>query len=260
MRPMPAPARHLRSARAPTRRSHPAVRPLLAAAAALTLTTNAVAQERGGFLDLNGYWDDRSFTTLTVNTLANLPRGLQYFAFVNYTSPTRASSTDLDGFYSEHHVRWAVGSTPFDLTALWAPRSGTDNDPAYLGVRWRPSDSGGLGRALRGARVTYAVNLHLARFGAGPEEGWAPQLEHAYRWDAVPGRIYLTGFADHNLWFGGPDGSPRSRTVSEHQAGWRLVDRLYAVVEWRLNQYLPEADRTGVGFGVQYLIPFVVRP
>lgn len=226
----------------------------------LAFPLNAAAQERSGFLDFNAYWDARTVSTLTVNALVNLPGSVQYFGFVNYQSASDEVTADLSSYYSEHHFRWAPWSTvPLDVTALWNTRSGNDNDVAYLGVRLRVSDTGGVGRLLRAARIMYAVNAHAVRFGARPDVGWAPQLEHAYRWDAVPGRIYLAGFADHNLWFDGPEGAPRVRTVSEHQVGLRLVNRVHAVVEWRLNQYLPSDDRMGVGIGLQYVVPFMVR-
>ena len=64
--------------------------------------------------------------TYTVNTLANLGRGVQYFSFVNYLGPFEASSADLDGFYSEQHLRWSFSSKlPLDLSDHSLPTEST---------------------------------------------------------------------------------------------------------------------------------------
>lgn len=213
----------------------------------------------GGFLDFNGYYDTRSFSTLTVNLLSNLPSGFQYFSLTNFSGAIDADPAgDLGAFYSEQHLRWSPSaSVPFDLTALWNLKSGDENDVVRFGVRWRPGSTGGVGPILRRLRLSYTLTFHAAKLTYAPTGGWQPQLEHAYRWDLVPGRVYLGGFLDHDLQLGGDDTLPRSRIVTEHQLGYQLVPGLHAVLEARLNQRMGPDDDLGLGFGFEYQVPFV---
>jgi hypothetical protein len=217
------------------------------------------AQERTGFIDLNAYWDSRSSATYTVNLLANLPHRFQYFSFVNYSGPLDGGSAELDAFYAEHHLRWGIEGSPVDLTAMWNLRSGVDNDALFVGSRLRLSDVGAIGGALRRHRLNYSITANVLRIGGGPPDGWAPQVEQVYRWDPWPGQVYLSGFADHNFHFNGSPTASPTRTVMEHQVGYRLTGPVSAVLEWRYNQYLPGNLRSGWGFGLQYTMPFAFR-
>jgi hypothetical protein len=68
-------------------------------------------------------------------------------------------------------------------------------------------------------------------------------------------RVYLGGFIDHNIWSGAPAGGDTNTVVTEHQLGVRLFGRLYAVAEFRRNEFFP-TDKNGVGFGIEYIVPF----
>lgn len=225
------------------------------------VSTRPVAAQAplGGFLDFNGYYDTRAFSTLTVNLLSNLPSGFQYFSLTNFSGAVDAATAgDLGAFYSEQHLRWSPSSTlPLDLTALWNLKSGEQNDVVRFGVRWRPGDTRGIGHVLRKLRLSYTLNLHAAKLTYASTGGWQPQIEHAYRWDLVPGRLYLGGFLDHDLQVGGDATLERSRIVTEHQLGYQIVPGLYAVLEARLNQRMGPDDDLGLGFGFQYQVPFV---
>lgn len=232
----------------------------LAVAVLVFLPRSATAQAPlGGFLDFNGYYDTRSFSTLTVNLLSNLPSGFQYFSLTNFSGAIDGDPAgDLGAFYSEQHLRWSPSSSvPLDLTALWNLKSGDRNDVVRFGVRWRPGDTGGIGDFLKTIRLAYTINLHAAKLTWEPTGGWQPQIEHAYRWDLIPGRVYVGGFLDHDLQFGGDETLPRSRVVTEHQLGYQMLPGLYAVLEARVNQRMGPDDDTGLGFGFEYQVPFV---
>lgn len=230
-----------------------------AAAALLVMASPLAGQQRSGFVAFNGYWTAQGSASLTIDQLLNLGGGFQYFSFVNYTSPLESESPDLGGFFTEQHLRWTpVSGLPVDASLVWTARSGSSNDALLLGLRLRVSDFGVVGPAMRAARLSYSVNLLPVRVASGFDPGWAPQIEQVYRWDPIPGRLYLSGFADHNFWIGGPAGEPVLQTVTEHQVGLRLFGRVYAVTELRRNDYLPERLRTDIAFGLQYSVPFAL--
>jgi hypothetical protein len=77
------------------------------------------------------------------------------------------------------------------------------------------------------------------------------QVEHVFRRFFFDKRMYVGGFADHNL---NKDGS--SDWVTETQIGLRLAERFYAVTEFRYNSFLPSGLRSGVGVGLEYLVRF----
>ncbi len=59
-----------------------------------------------GLIDINGYYDTREFTVLTINLLASLPWRLQYFSLTNYSNPIESDTAqDLENFYSEQNLR-----------------------------------------------------------------------------------------------------------------------------------------------------------
>lgn len=215
-----------------------------------------------GFIDLNGYYDTRDATGLTINLLAVFPLGIHYFSFVNFFSPvggTRAG--DQQAFYSEQNLRWApIDEVPVDATVQWVIQSGGENDLLRLGLRWRVSDTPGIGDLLRYLNVDYSLNLHLLEFDFQSTDGYAFQLEHFYEIRFFPevfqNRIYISGFLDHSLRAGASDpAAVTSRVVTEHQIGVRVVAGFHAVAELRYDEFLP-SRRFGVGLGLEYLVAF----
>lgn len=217
--------------------------------------------KRTGFIDLNGYYDSRGATGLTINVLANLPASIQYFSLTNVSNATNAMSLkDLDSFYSEQNLRWApFEALPVALTGQLVIRSGEQNDMFRIGVRWNLSQTS----VFSSLGLNYSVTFHGHQFDFIKEKGWRGQLEHAYRLKPFTGhfgsRFYLAGFVDHSLWLKGPAGTNANQVVTEHQLGGRLFDGLHAVVELRYNQYLAD-KQLGVGFGFQYFMPIHMNP
>src|SRR3989338_4089976 len=82
-------------------------------------TKNSLPKASFGFIDLNVYpYDTRDLSTYTINLLANLPARLQYFSFVNYTTPVSTNKNfDLQNFYTEQNLRWGLPKDlPLDAT------------------------------------------------------------------------------------------------------------------------------------------------
>lgn len=212
---------------------------------------------RAGFIDFNGYVDTRHSSVATVNLLANLPARFQYFSLTNVYGPNDSKHlTDLTGLYTEQNLRWMPSTNvPVDLVVQWVIRSGLNNDVLRLGARLRIASFPGLDKGFAAISLNYSVTAFAAQIdfvGAG----YPTLLEHAYRWTPLGEPMYVAGFMDHALWFNAPDGASASRIVTEHQVGLRLWGLLYAVCEYRFNQYLAPAQRNGVGFGLEYLLRF----
>lgn len=214
-----------------------------------------------GFVDFNGYYDIREFSTLTVNILLNFPAGLRYFSLVNYQgAPARRDPAELEAFYTEQNLYWApIAPLPLELSSQWVVAVGAGNDALRFGVVWRVSKTPLFDRVFQFLHLSYFVDFHAVQFDHLPE-GYGGQIEHVYRLDILPGaigdRAYLGGFTDHNVWLGGPAGTPTSLVVSELQLGIRIIAGLHVVAEARHNDYLPERQ-TGLGLGLEYLVPIV---
>ena len=197
-----------------------------------------------GFLDFNYYYDSRDFNVTTINILANLKNRFQYFSLTNYTNsigtPHNFEHTD---YYTEQNLRWAFSEqSPFDLTAQWLTRSSGTNDALRLGFRYRIKPF---------SELSYSINVHAVQFDTSPIYYW--QIEHVYSLNILPQllnhRAYLSGFLDHNI------GNRKNTVVTEHQIGYRLIDALHAVIEYRFNGYLTD-EKSGIGYGLQYKIGF----
>lgn len=205
-----------------------------------------------GFIDFNTYYDTRDFNVMSINMLTNLPNRLQYFSFINYQSVDE--SLDFSNFYSEHNVRWQIKDTsPFDLNFQYVMRQGSLNDDLRLGVRWRISDTPKLDAFFKKIKMSYSITPMLVQFRINTNIKSMTQIEHAYKFNLYKDIIYLGGFADQNLVYA--NSKVFFKWVTEHQLGVRMVDQLYAVVEYRVNDFL-SSNNTGLGLGVEYKIIF----
>lgn len=78
-------------------------------------------------------------------------------------------------------------------------------------------------------------------------------MEHVFRLTApaISKRLYLAGFIDHT--FGGdlPEKTPNNPAVGDVQLGYRVIERLYLVTEYRVNQYR-RSDINNLAAGFEY--------
>tara|TARA_R110002050_G_scaffold100580_1_gene208118 strand:- start:61307 stop:62050 length:744 start_codon:yes stop_codon:yes gene_type:complete len=210
-----------------------------------------------GFIDFNAYYDTREFSVLTYNILANLPNRFQYFSLTNYKSSKR--SFDLESSYAEHNLRWSFKENkPLDLTFQYVIRNGPDNDDFRFGLRWRMQNATKLKSFFLKLNMSYSINPMIIQFRSRSATKLLTQIEHAYRINLLPrtlnNRLYLGGFADQNINYLN-NGGISFKWVSEHQLGYRLIDQLYIVLEYRINDFLP-TDHYGLGYGFEYTIKF----
>ncbi|MEM8668831.1 MAG: hypothetical protein AAGG48_15030 [Planctomycetota bacterium] len=206
-----------------------------------------------GFIDFNTYWDTREFAVTTINLLANLPGGFQFFQFANYDSQLGRGSHDWSEFFSETNIRHTLWKSNRWLSHLdWALQYADGSIAKGVlrgGVRWRIQDTPGkLGDWMsERLKLRYFVTLY---FFETDSSGW--QFEHVYRRDFFDGRMYVGGFCDHNI----NNGSQNSTWIHEHQIGFKLADSLYAVAEYRYKNFFPSNRRSGLGIGMEYVIRF----
>ncbi len=230
----------------------------------LLLTPSCFSQEEvvekhknSGFIDLNGYYDTRDFSVLTINLFASLPHRFQYFSLTNYTN--NQDSPDLEGFYAEHNLRWAINEKlPLDLTYQYALRQGEKNDDHRFGLRWRLHNTGFLSNLFSEINMAYTFNPMFIQFRSKTEVEYMTIIEHAYKIRVFPNlldnRVYIAGFADQNFKYLEND-KLTFEWVSEHQLGIKIIDELYAVAEYRINTFLP-SENYGLGYGLEYKILF----
>ncbi|MDG2166794.1 MAG: hypothetical protein P8L44_02565 [Opitutales bacterium] len=209
-----------------------------------------------GFVDLNYYpvlSDVDQDTFLTVNALVNLPARLQYFSFTNLAgNDSRNPFSSNNQYYTEQNLRWKISpDSPLDLTAQWNLRSGSENDRLRLGFRWRLNNTSQLQDFFESIHLAYSINFHAIQFDHESPYVW--QMEHVARM-TLPywtDRLYLSGFIDHTINGEVPDGAPSAPIVLEAQAGYRLFSQLYAVAEYRINEYRRN-DEDNLAIGLQY--------
>ena len=215
------------------------------------------SHKNAGFLDFNFYPYTKvdADNAFTLNALGNLRRGLQYFSLTNFGRDSeRAALKEFDNFLTEQNLRWNIpGDVPlnlFQLTAQALIRSGTGNDALRLGVRWKVHDTPRLDGLLEAVQLKYWIDFHLAQFDHVAGRQW--QIEHVFRWVVSPNRVYIGGFADHNI---DQEDGTQHNWVEETQLGVRLVDELHLIAEQRYNAFR-KGDESSLGIGLEYVIRF----
>ncbi len=207
-----------------------------------------------GLIDINYYYDSRAYTTLTINTLANLSHRLQYFSLVDFGgSPKTAKELDVSSFYTEQNLRYQVyENSPWSLSSQWVAQSNQRNDLLRAGILTNFSELKFTQPFLNG--TTNFISINLFPLQIDHMDGFNWQIEYFYRFQILPSffrnHVYLSGFADQNI-------SDRvdSTWIVENQIGIRFYDNFYVVAEHRFNGSL-ENDATGLGLGLEYTILF----
>lgn len=209
-----------------------------------------------GFLDFNGYpilTDTKSDNYLTINAFQKISSRLSYFSLNNFgTRIGTGGNPDTNSFYTEQNLRWQITkNSPFDLTVQLNFRSGDDNDRHRLGIRWRLNDTAALKSFFNSINLAYSVNLHAVQIDH--EDPYVWQLEHVFKmtFPYLTDRLYLAGFADQTFNQDLPDNFPSAPIVGEVQLGFRLFDNLFAIGEYRINEFR-RSDVDNIGLGIQY--------
>jgi hypothetical protein len=215
--------------------------------------STAAAQQRGPIqISLNVYpWlsDVNTDSDLTINTTIPLPGRFSYFSFINFGGLLHVG--DARFIITEQNINWQIaGQLPFDLVAQDTIRYGHDNDTIHLGVRWRLHNTGSLRPLFQALHFNYSFLVLPVRSDQRDLGGW--QLSHVYQmtFPGISERLYFSGFFDHNINERSAGGGRRDNIVSENQFGVRLFDNVYAVVEYRINEYRRQ-DKANFGAGVE---------
>jgi hypothetical protein len=223
---------------------------------AFGLIVQCKAVYAAGFFDLNAYpymSDVSNDSSVTVNLFANLPNRFSYFSLTNlYNAANENELSQFDGYYTEQNLRWKLSDTsPFDLTLQLNFRTGKDNNRHRLGLRWRFNDTDLFKEFFKRLNLSYSINFHLIQFDHEPGNVW--QMEHvvAMKFPSISERLYLAGFIDHTFNQKLPDSFPKRPVVAEFQLGYRLIDELYLIGEYRINEYR-RSDVNNLALGVEY--------
>lgn len=213
-----------------------------------------------GFVDLNYYpalTDVDQDTFLTVNALVNFSPSLQYYSFTNIAdNESRNPFARNNKYYTEQNLRWKINpDSPLDLTIQWNLRSGSENDRLRLGFRWRLDDTPAWKDFFDSIHLAYFINFHAVQLDH--EDPYVWQMEHVIHmtFPYLTDRLYLAGFIDHTFNEDLPDGFPGAPIVLEMQAGYRLCSQLYAVAEYRFNEYR-RGEEDNLAIGLQYRYPW----
>jgi hypothetical protein len=219
--------------------------------------TAAKGNSVSGFVDLNAYpylSNVKSDSVFTLNLGAKLPLGFSYFSLLNVMNQSSESPFgDTNGYYTEQNLRFQPFTVvPVDLTVQYNLRSGDDNDRLRFGLRWLIDKTPYLGDPLKVISLSYSINFHVLQ--VDDEDNYVWQMEHVARLDTpyLDRRVYVAGFADHTF-NQGIDGIPDNPVVLEVQGGVRLIDELYAIAEYRVNQYRRN-EESNLGVGAEYVI------
>jgi hypothetical protein len=226
---------------------------MLALVCLLLLPFNSDAQERRPVLmSFNAYpylSDVSTDADLTVNTTIPLPGRFSYFSFINFSGLLH--SGNLNFSLTEQNIIWQIAAqSPLDFVAQDTIRKGADNDTIHLGIRWRLNNTPMLQSFFRSINLNYSFIVFPVRFDQRNVGGW--QLSHAFQmsFPAISDRLYVGGFIDHNINESTITGGRRDNIVSETQLGFRIYKDVYAVAEYRINEYRRSA-KSNVGAGLE---------
>jgi len=231
---------------------------LLVLLVTLSKVSLADNNSRSGFIDFNIYpylSDVDNDNWLTVNLFSTLPNRFSYFSLTNFSSQQgQRGIGDLNNFYTEQNIRWQIAEgSPIDLTLQMNFRSGEDNDRHRLGFRWRLNNTQQLRNAFKKLNLSYSINFHLLQIDN--ESADVYQLEHVFnlKMPYISDRIYLAGFIDHTFNQNLSTDLTSNPMVGEVQFGYEIVDHLYAIAEYRVNQYR-RSDVNNFAIGIEYKI------
>lgn len=212
----------------------------------------------GGFIDVNvyPYLSDVDFdNTITFNIGAKLKNRFSYFGLTNFGNEKGETALgDLNTFYTEQNVRWQVSEgSPIDLTLQMNFRSGDDNDRHRLGFRWRINDTQLFNTVFKAINLSWSINFHVKQFDSKAANVW--QMEHVFRmtFPTIDKRLYLAGFIDHTFNESLANNVPKNPMVGEVQLGYRVVENLFLIIEYRVNEYR-RSDVNNLAVGLEYLI------
>ncbi len=231
---------------------------LISTLALLTAPALAEAQtnSRGGMLSFNLYpylSDVDSDSAVTLAAASSLASGFSYFGFVNFYNQEDANAaTETTTFFTEQNLRWRPDpQTPWELTFQANMRSGEDNDRFRFGARLHLQQLPLLKSIFDTIHVKWAVNFHALQIDDDPAHAW--QIEHSYSasFPYLSDRLYLAGFIDQGINETLPGNLPKRPIVSETQFGYRLIEQLYLVAEYRINQYRRN-DVNNLAVGLEY--------
>jgi len=221
-------------------------------------TIAADKNSSGGFIDINVYpylSDVDNDNTLTFNIGSKLQNRFSYFGLMNFGNEKGESAlSELNTFYTEQNIRWQVNeNSPIDLTLQMNFRSGDDNDRHRLGFRWRINDTQLFNSAFKAINLSWSINFHLKQFDNVSEDIW--QMEHVFRmtFPTIDKRLYLAGFIDHTFNENLSANVPKNPMVGEVQLGYRVVENLFFIMEYRVNEYR-RSDVNNMAVGLEYLI------
>ena len=209
-------------------------------------------ERRPAILSFNFYpylTDVKTDSEFTLRTIAPLPRRFSYFSFMNIGGAF--SSGPLRYLISKQNLRWQISEKrPVELVLQDIIRNGADNDTVHFGVRLRLDETGSFKSFFDAAHMTYSVEFFPVRFDQRNVGGW--QISHAYeiRFPYISDRLYLGGFLDHNIDEKLRPGVRTDTIISETQLGFRLFGKVYAVVEYRINEYRL-SDNSNIGIGIE---------
>lgn len=214
-----------------------------------------------GTVDGNYTYDTREFTRLTLNTFLAFPKGFSYYNVFHLNSNVGSGNNhfDITNFYHEHDLWWnPYSKIPLDLVVQWQVNQGTLNDKARFGYRWRISDTLWVKDFFDRAHLYLTTQFHPLQTDFNNSPGWGVSFEHFWKMNVAPtmfkDRVYIAGYMDHNIDYGANTAGNNHFVVTETQLGVRLIDKLNAVAEFRMDQYA--AKKYGAGFGLEYVVGF----
>lgn len=180
---------------------------------------------------------------------------MSYFSLSNFAN--KEFDSELSGFdnvYTEQNFRWQVTEqSPLDLTVQMNFRSGANNDRHRLGLRWRLNDTLALKSFFESINLQWSINLHALQIDDVPADVW--QMEHVFRmtFPYISERLYLAGFVDHTFNEDLANNMPDKPIVAEAQLGFRMIENLHFISEYRVNQYR-RSDVNNLALGFEYII------
>jgi hypothetical protein len=220
-------------------RNHPVlISILLLVLCVLTNNISAQAFDRfyNSFNIYPKFTDVQTDYDVAIDTLIVVNNNFSYFGYVNLRGVSNSNKFDLNN--SEQSFRWTPYATfPVDLVFQHVLRNGPGNDNNHLGVRWRVSQTNYFQELFNNINLNYSMQLFPAKIlDSANRGGW--QISHAFSmsFPYISDRLYLNGFMDQNF-NENIGGTKRNTIVTETQLGFRIFKQLYAVTEFRINEY-----------------------
>lgn len=202
--------------------------------------------KRTGWFTSEYQFDTRGFNTINFTGASDMPLGFSIWGFMDIETAdlygSRSSRKDAEELFLEIDLRRELYKG-FGVVAEYNDIEGAGNNIGRLGFNYKPGWKWLKDNDLNLYFKVFPLDTN--RRGGQASFSWNKKFP-----GVLDGRFSMGGFFDTNYDSGPND--DEVNIVSDSQFRYRLLNHIEALVEFRINEFLPANQEHGFGIGLKY--------